>query len=83
MNRSAIVATLRADLAEIDRAADGAALRALYLDRIGLGALDVDTDGAEDPTPPDQVREILRDFVREDCAALGVHWSEVAPPAPQ
>ena len=61
--------TCRSLLARVDAASgDAEALAKVYDDTIGPG---------EQVTDCDETQDVLRDFVRELAASLGVHWSLV------
>lgn len=68
--------TLRADVQRIDDAeGDLDALRAIYLDIIGLECVDADDD--DGTTSADDVTELLRDHVRALCFEAGIHCAAV------
>ncbi len=67
--------TLRAIVARIDAAVTPAECDAIWLDLMGLESVDyADEAGAQSI---DDARDILRDWVREECHAHGIHCADV------
>lgn len=76
MHNPSLLDTLRADVQRIEDAeGDADALRAIYLEWIGLECVDAEKD--DGTTSPQEVAEILRDFVREECYGSGIHCASV------
>lgn len=76
MHNPTLLETMRADVQRIyDAAGDLDALRAIYLDIIGLECVDAEPDDGS--TSADDVADILRDHVRAMCFEAGIHCAAV------
>lgn len=66
---------LRQIVASINEATTAAQLDALWLDLMGLESVDYEDEAGAQTI--DEARDILRDWVREECHADGIHCADV------